>query len=112
MDEHTYDLVVVGSGTGMLAALTAVEEGLSVLIVEKSRYFGGSTALSGGGFWIPGSSLLREAGVVDSPERAREYLEHVTGGESPASRWETHLRNGPAAVEVLRRRTPLKFQWM
>jgi len=96
----------------MLAALTAAEEGMSVLVVEKSPYFGGSTALSGGGFWIPGNSLLREAGVTDSPERAREYLRNVTAGEVPQARWESHLAHGPAAVEVLRRRTPLSFQFM
>ena len=112
MNETSYDLVVVGAGTGMLAALTAAEDGLSVLIVEKSQYFGGSTALSGGGFWIPGNSLLREAGLLDSPERGREYLRNVTAGETPEARWETHIVHGPAAVEVLRRRTPLKFQWM
>ena len=112
MSESSYDLVVVGAGTGMLAALAAAEAGLSVLIVEKSRYFGGSTALSGGGFWIPNNRLLREAGVVDSPERAREYLHHVVAGETPESRWGTHIDLGPDAVELLRRRTPLKFQWM
>ncbi len=112
MNEPSYDLVVVGAGTGMLAALTAAEDGLSVLIVEKSRYVGGSTALSGGGFWIPGNSLLREAGVADSPERVREYLRNVIAGETPQSRWESHIVYGPEAVEVLRRRTPLKFQWM
>jgi 3-oxosteroid 1-dehydrogenase len=77
-----------------------------VLIVEKSEYFGGSTALSGGGFWIPGNALLQRAGVIDSPERAREYLRAVTAGETPESRWETHIVHGPAAVDVLRRRTP------
>ncbi|GAA0470976.1 3-ketosteroid-delta-1-dehydrogenase [Paractinoplanes deccanensis] len=112
MDEARYDFVVVGSGTGMLAALTAAEAGLSVLIVEKSKYFGGSTALSGGGFWIPNNGLLRRAGVVDTPERAREYLRHVTAGESPESRWDTHISHGPAAVDVMRRRTPLRWQWM
>jgi 3-oxosteroid 1-dehydrogenase len=112
MDDLSFDFVVVGSGTGMLAALAAAEAGLSVLIVEKSRYFGGSTALSGGGFWVPGNALLREAGVADDAERAGEYLRNVTAGETPESRWGTHLRHGPAAVDVLRRRTPLKFQWM
>ncbi|MBL7258856.1 FAD-binding protein [Paractinoplanes lichenicola] len=106
------DFVVVGSGTGMLAALAAAEAGMSVLIVEKSRYFGGSTALSGGGFWVPGNALLRAAGVADSPARAREYLTTVTAGETPEERWRTHLEHGPAAVDVLRRRTPLRFQWM
>ncbi|MFI5889825.1 FAD-binding protein [Actinoplanes sp. NPDC051513] len=48
MDEISFDFLVVGSGTGMLAALAAAEAGLSVLIVEKTEYFGGSTVLSGG----------------------------------------------------------------
>ena len=41
------DLLVIGSGTGMAAALTANELGLSTLIVEKTQYVGGSTARSG-----------------------------------------------------------------
>ena len=36
MADTAVDLLVVGSGTGMAAALTAHELGLSVLIVEKS----------------------------------------------------------------------------
>ncbi len=111
-EQLEYDLVVVGSGTGMLAALAAARDGLSVLVVEKSEFFGGSTALSGGGFWIPGNPLLSDAGVVDSPERIREYLTNVTGGETGEDRWGTFIEHGPAAVEVLRRSTPLRFQFM
>ena len=96
----------------MLAALTAAEEGLKVLIVEKSAHVGGSTSLSGGGFWMPGNSILEENGQVEDPERIRTYLREVTGGETGEERWGSHLEHGPAAVEVLRRRTPLKFQFM
>jgi succinate dehydrogenase/fumarate reductase flavoprotein subunit len=46
--DTTVDLLVIGAGTGMTAALAAKECGLSVLIVEKSSYVGGSTARSGG----------------------------------------------------------------
>ena len=43
------DALVVGSGAGgMAAALTAREEGLDVLLVEKTDRIGGSTAISGG----------------------------------------------------------------
>ena len=110
--EETFDLVVVGSGSGLMAALTAADAGLSVLVVEKSARIGGSTALSGGGFWIPGNPVLAEAGVRDSPARIREYLRHVTDAQVPHARWETHVSHGPAAVDVLRRRTPLRLVHM
>ena len=46
--DHETDLVVVGSGGGgMTAALTAKLEGLDSIVLEKTKYFGGSTAISG-----------------------------------------------------------------
>jgi 3-oxosteroid 1-dehydrogenase len=84
--EPEFDLVVVGSGAaGMTAALTAALTGLRTVIVEKTEYYGGSTARSGGGVWIPGNSRLRKAGISDSPEQASAYLAHVAGGDAPAS---------------------------
>ncbi|MEV0700285.1 3-ketosteroid-delta-1-dehydrogenase [Saccharopolyspora sp. NPDC050389] len=105
------DLVVIGSGTGMAAALAAREQGLDVLIVEKTDYVGGSTALSGGAFWIPASSLLAAEGAVDSPERAENYLRAVVGGTSPDQRWESFLRHGDETVRMLQRTTPMRFMW-
>ena len=51
----------------MTAALTANASGLDALVVEKSAHFGGSTALSGGGIWVPGAP--RSAGRATSPIR-------------------------------------------
>ncbi|MDA3644013.1 3-ketosteroid-delta-1-dehydrogenase [Saccharopolyspora indica] len=109
--DTTVDLVVIGSGTGMAAALAAHERGLDVLIVEKTDYVGGSTALSGGAFWIPASSLLAEEGAVDSPERAEEYLRSVVRGTSPDERWESFLRHGDETIRMLRRTTSMRFMW-
>ena len=48
------DVVVVGAGgAGMTAALAAKKRGLDTVLIEKSSYFGGSTARSGGGVWSP-----------------------------------------------------------
>ena len=44
---------------GMTAALAAARQGLDTVLVEKSDWFGGSTARSGGGVWIPGNYALR-----------------------------------------------------
>ena len=52
----------------MTAALTADAAGLDALVVEKSAQFGGSTALSGGGIWVPGAPSQRKAGYVPDPD--------------------------------------------
>ena len=69
--DSSYDLVVVGSGTGLMGAIVAARKGLRTLVVEKGAYLGGSTALSGGGMWLPGNRILKESGVVDTKERVR-----------------------------------------
>ena len=47
----------------MAAALTAHASGLDTLVVEKSSHFGGSTALSGGGIWVPGRARATPGGL-------------------------------------------------
>ena len=77
---ETVDLLVIGAGAaGMAAALTAAVEGLNVLVCEKADQLGGTTATSAGTIWIPGSTHSARAGVPDTVERARTYLESVIG---------------------------------
>ena len=58
-----YDVVVVGSGAaGQAAALTAQENGASVLLLEKGRTTGGSANYSEGIFAV-GSYLQKEKGI-------------------------------------------------
>lgn len=109
--DTTVDLVVVGSGTGLAAALSAHEAGLEVLVVEKSQWVGGSTCRSGGAFWIPGNAVLREQGSDDSVESARIYLENLVDDVAPRERWEAYLEHGAATVDMMRRTTPMKFIW-
>ncbi|MGO3326148.1 3-ketosteroid-delta-1-dehydrogenase [Gordonia sp. (in: high G+C Gram-positive bacteria)] len=105
------DLLVVGSGTGMAAALAGHELGLNVLIVEKTDKVGGSTALSGGAFWIPGNPVIDADGGDDSVDRAHEYLSDIVGDSATPERWQNYLRFGPSAVRLLQRTTRLDFMW-
>ena len=84
--DHTYDVVVVGSGSaGFSTAMGAVDEGLSVLIVESTDKWGGSTAMSGGGMWLPNNPLMQRDGIGDSREEALAYLEATIGDEGAAT---------------------------
>lgn len=110
-----HDVVVVGAGAaGMAAALRAADLGLSTVLVERSGSFGGSTARSGGGVWIPGNYALRDAGQVDpdDAERAKEYLQAIVGDEVPRARRDTYIDRGPEVMDFLRARTPVRFAWV
>ncbi|MBL1078791.1 3-oxosteroid 1-dehydrogenase [Nocardia sp. 2] len=110
---ETVDLIVVGSGAaGMAAAITAARHGLSTVIVEKSRYWGGSSARSGGGVWIPGNSVLREHAPADDLEAARTYLHHIVGGHVDAARIDAYIDRGAEALEFLMAHSALRLEWV
>ena len=110
--DHEVDFLVVGSGGGgMAAALTAHDAGLSTLVVEKAKMYGGSTGISGGGIWIPNNPTLREAGHDDSRESIRRYLDVLTEGKVPAERLDAYVDHGPAAMELLGRSRWWRCAW-
>ncbi|ODQ90395.1 3-ketosteroid-delta-1-dehydrogenase [Mycolicibacterium flavescens] len=111
MTDTEVDLLVVGSGTGMAAALAAHERGLSVLIVEKSCYVGGSTARSGGALWLPASTVIDNGGGADTAERAKTYLDAVVDGTAPGQRSDAFVANVGATVDLLHRATPMRLFW-
>jgi 3-oxosteroid 1-dehydrogenase len=112
-EEPEFDLVVVGSGAaGMTAALTAAVHGLRVVVLEKTEYFGGSTARSGGGVWLPGNSVLRKAGRADTPGQARQYLAYVAGEGVPESLQTALLEHGPKMLDLVLANTPLGLDWV
>ena len=70
MAQHTFDLVILGGGSGgYAAALRASELGLSVGLIEKNKV--GGTCLHVG--CIPTKALLHAAEVADSAREAAKF---------------------------------------
>ncbi len=111
--DETIDVLVVGSGgAGLISALASKKFGLNVMIVEKSPYYGGSTALSGGGVWIPNNYLMKQAGVEDSFEQAMIYLNAITEEKVSKERKKNFLINGPEMLNWLKNDTDVLFEYM
>ena len=111
--DHEVDVLIVGSGGGgMTAALKAAAEGLDTLVVEKSAQFGGSTALSGGGIWVPGAPSQRRAGYTPPPDGVFEYLKQITGGLVSDARLRTYVDQAPEMMEFLEKSSSwFEFVW-
>ena len=105
-----YDVVVVGSGVGGLTtAVVAAQSGLRVTVVEKTEFFGGTTAYSGGVAWIPAHHHMGEFGVEDSREMALEYLRNVLGNHYEAAKIEAFVDNAPRMLRYMEETTALDF---
>ena len=104
------DVLVVGSGAGGLAtAVTAAHRGLEVIVAEKAPVYGGTTARSGGWMWVPCNPLAAEAGMQDSRDDARRYLQHEAGNHFNADTIDAFLDNAPRMVDFFRNNTALQF---
>jgi 3-oxosteroid 1-dehydrogenase len=110
MTEPASDVVVVGSGgAAMMAALRSAIGGAQVTVLEASDLFGGTTAISGGGMWLPLTRLADQAGVKDSPAAVKEYLTYLTKGVTDETVIDRFIETAPKIIDFLEEHTALRF---
>jgi succinate dehydrogenase/fumarate reductase flavoprotein subunit len=96
------DAVVVGSGAaGLVAALTMAREGLDTLVLERSAQLGGTSAMSGGLIYAPGSRLARDAGRETDPNDVLRYLDAVARRPLDLERVSAFVAAAPAMLDEL-----------
>jgi len=110
--DYKFDVVVVGSGNGALtAALCSHDGGAKTLVIEKSDQFGGTSATSGGGVWIPNNRYAKAENVDDSAEDARNYINSVSpDGMIKDELIETYISEGPRMVDYLHENSQVKYR--
>ncbi len=93
----------------MAAAVVAANEGLQTLVIEKTAYVGGTTALSGGMVWIPNNSKMDSVGKTDTTTAAQTYLEETAGEGGGAALRRVFLREAPRAIDYFDRNTHVRL---
>lgn len=100
--DTTVDLVVVGTGAaGLSAALTAVDLGLDVLVLEKTEFIGGTTAYSAGTAWVPGNDFQHQDGTTNDLAQATAYLDELVGEASDPNMRRAYLENAPKMLRAM-----------
>ncbi|MBK0392128.1 FAD-dependent oxidoreductase [Ramlibacter algicola] len=106
-------MVVVGSGAaGLTAAILAHDSGAKVLIVERTGRIGGTTAVSGGGIWIPLNHHMGVLEFSDTREDALEYCRRQAMGRVDEALIRTFVDTAAPMIRYLEDHTPLTFRAM
>jgi succinate dehydrogenase/fumarate reductase flavoprotein subunit len=109
--EPSYDVIVLGGGcAGLSTALFAALRGLRPIVLESTAFVGGTTALSAGAIWIPGTDEGRAVNPDDDLDAAAAYLRRVSGNAADAAMQQRFLQLGPVAVRALADNTQVELR--
>ena len=105
------DILVIGSGAGgLLSALVAAHNHADVLVIEKEKLWGGTSATSGAGIWIPASDQARAAGFEDKTADAFKYVRKLSADNVPDANIRAYVDNAAAMLRWVTANTDIDYQ--
>lgn len=105
------DTLVVGSGAGgLLSALVAADNHADVLVIEKEALWGGTSATSGAGIWIPASDQARAAGFEDNVDDAFTYVRKLSADNVPDANIRAFVENAASMLRWVTNKTEINYQ--
>ncbi len=111
MQEHGYDVIVLGTGAaGLTAALRAAAGGARGGLFEKADTVGGTSAWSGGTVWLPNNRHEAELGFSDSREEVLTYLMLLSHGLMEQPLVEAYVDTAPEVAAWLEDNRPVEFE--
>lgn len=104
------DVLVIGSGAaGISAAIKAAHQGHNVLVIEKDKYLGGTSAISGGWGWLPGNKQGRAQG--DTREEQVAYIKALAGDCYDEEMVTAFLDGVPEAMDFFEQDADIEFHY-
>jgi 3-oxosteroid 1-dehydrogenase len=104
------DVLVIGSGAGgLLSALVASHNHADVLIVEKEKLWGGTSATSGAGIWIPASDQAKAAGFEDKTSDAFKYVRKLSAKNVPDANIRAFVDNAAPMLRWLGEHSSIEY---
>lgn len=105
------DVLIVGSGAGgLMSALVASHNNAEVLVIEKDALWGGTSATSGGGIWIPASDQAAAAGFNDSTDDAFTYVRKLSADNVPDANIRAFVDNAAPMLRWMTANTAISYQ--
>lgn len=105
------DVLIVGSGAGgLMSALVASHYNAEVLVIEKDALWGGTSATSGGGIWIPASDQAAAAGFNDSTDDAFTYVRKLSADNVPDTNIRAFVDNAAPMLRWMTANTTISYQ--
>lgn len=87
---HETDIIIVGGGlAGITTAISAVQNGGNVILLEAKDYLGGNSVLSTGTFLLGGTTIQENLGIKDNADTFYQWiLENSDNAKDPVqSAW-------------------------